>query len=348
MTRRLLTAVVVALFATAAFASWYDDYDKGIAAIRSGDWNTAIARMTAAINAHPKENDRERTYGAIFINYHPFYYRGVAYLNTGKYQQAIDDFENTSGPGEVDQGTVETLMSRAKAKLAPTPVPPTPVPLPPTPPVGPVVDPALRRRANDKVVEARQKLAEARARNSASPEYAMAAKSFGDLVSRSANAQTTDDFNRLINEGDNVVALAEAVVKPAPTPVPVPVPVPPTPVPQPPTPKPPIPKPVIITDEVLAQYKKELRTALENYFAGEFEDATRQLSDLTAKLPNNAWIYAFLGASQYSQYAFEADEAYKNAAMESFRKAKQLRSWKGGLPQKYFSRRIRRVFETSG
>jgi len=349
MTRRLVTGAVVVLFATAAFASWYDDYDKGIDAVRAGDWGTVISRMTAAINAHPKENDRERTYGAIFINYHPYYYRGVAYLSSGKYQQAIDDFEKTSGPGEVDQGTVETLMARAKAKLSPTPSPtpapqPVPVPPPPTPPVGPVVDPALRRRANDKVAEARQKLAEARGRNSASPEYAMAAKSFGDLVSRSANAQTTDDFNRVINEGDNVVALAEAVVtKPVPSPVPVPVPVPPTPVP-----KPPIPKPIVITDEVLAQYKKELRAALENYFAGEFEDASRQLSDLTVKLPNNAWIYAFLGASQYSQYAFEADEAYRNAAMESFRKAKQLRSWKGGLPQKYFSRRIRRVFETAG
>src|SRR5438128_11810222 len=146
MTRRLLTAAVVVLFATAAFASWYDDYDKGIDAVRAGDWGAVISRMTAAINAHPKENDRERTYGAIFINYHPYYYRGVAYLSTGKYQQAIDDFEKTSGPGEVDQGTVETLMSRAKGKLAPTPapVPQPPVPVPPTPqPAGPTVDQAL-------------------------------------------------------------------------------------------------------------------------------------------------------------------------------------------------------------
>ena len=65
-------------------------------------------------------------------------------------------------------------------------------------------------------------------------------------------------------------------------------------------------------------------------------------------MPKNGWIYAFLGASQYSQYAFEADEKYKAAAMDSFRKAKQYGKWKNGLPEKYFSKRIRRVFASAG
>ena len=347
MTRRLLIAVAVAvaiaLAASSAMASWYDDYDKGIDAVRRGDWGTVIARMTAAINAQPKENDKARTYGAIFINYHPYYYRGVAYLNSGKYQQALDDLEKTSGPGEVEQGSVEALVSRAKAKLegaGPSPQPPTPQPPTPQPPS---IDPALRRRANSAVSEARQKLAEARARNANSPAFATANRAFADLVGRSANAQTTEEFNRVINEAENVVALADSVV-PAPVPLP-PTPVPPTPVP---IPRPIPSKPDRATDETLGEYKNQLRRALENYFAGEFEDATKQLSELATKLPDNAWIFAFLGASQYSLYAFEADEAYRNAAMESFRRAKQLRSWKGGLPQKYFSKRIRRVFETAG
>jgi tetratricopeptide (TPR) repeat protein len=345
MTRRLLTAAVVVLFATAAFASWYDDYDKGIDAVRAGDWAAVISRMTAAINAHPKENDRERTYGAIFINYHPYYYRGVAYLSTGKYQQAIDDFEKTSGPGEVDQGTVETLMSRAKGKLAPTPapVPQPPVPVPPTPqPAGPTVDQALKRRASQAVSDVRQRMIEARSRNANSPAFATAARAFADLANRAGSAQTNDDFNRVITEAENVSALMDAVVAPSPVPQPV------APVPQPTAPRPVVPKPISATGSILAPYERDVRRALENYFAGDFEEASRQFSDLTSKLPDNAWLYAFLGASQYSQYAFEADEAYKNAAMESFRKAKALRSWKGGLPQKYFSRRIRRVFETAG
>ena len=350
MTRRFLTAAIVMLFATAAFASWYDDYDKGIDAVRAGDWGTVIARMTSAINAHPKENDRERTYGAIFINYHPYYYRGVAYLSTGKYQQALDDLEKTSGPGEVDQGSVETLVGRAKAKLnasqTPTPTPQPPTPVPPTPtPTGPSVDQALKRRANQAVAEARSKISEARSRNANSPLFQQAMRAFGDLSSRAGAAQTNDDFSRLLTEAENVSAMADAVVAPAPVPQPV------VPTPQPPAPKPPLPKPVTGANQVLAQYeqyKPDIRRALENYFSGEFEEASKQFTDLTNKLPDNAWLYAFLGASQYSMYAFEADESYKNAAMESFRKAKQLRTWKGGLPQKYFSRRIRRVFETAG
>lgn len=348
MTRRLLTAAAVLMFATTASASWYDDYAAGIKAIRNGDFKTTIARMTAAINGNPKEADNARTYGAIFINYHPYYYRGVAYLNVGQYQAALDDLEKTSGPGEIDRGSVEALVAKAKDALSGSnagPTPPTPVPPTPTPqPAGPVVDPALKRRAAAAVANAQQKFNEARARNANSPALPTAAKAFADLVNRNASAQTNDDFNRVIAEAESAVVLAEAVVAPAPVPVPQPV----VPTPQPVTPKPPVPKPISATGNILAPYERDLRRALENYFAGEFDEATRQFTELSKNLPDNAWIYAFLGASQYSQYAFEADEAYRNAAMESFRRAKQLRKWNGGLPQKYFSRRIRRVFETAG
>jgi tetratricopeptide (TPR) repeat protein len=342
MIRRSLAAAVVLLAAVSAYGSWYDDYDAGIKAIRNGDWGTAITRMTAAIKSNPRENDKARTYGAIFINYHPYYYRGVALLNSGKYQAALEDLEKTSGPGELDQGSVEALVQRAKSKLeGPAPAP-TPVPLPPTP-APPSIDPALRRRATNAVNEARQKLTEAQRRNAASPAFVTAAKAFADLNARSAAADTNDDLNRVIAESEGVIALADAVVAPVPVPMPVPMPVPPTPVPEPITPK-----PIRATDALLEEYRPQVQRALENYFAGEFEEASRLLEDLSKKLPDNAWIFAFLGASQYSQYAFEADEVYRTQALESFRKAKSLRSWKGGLPPKYFSKRIRRVFETAG
>jgi hypothetical protein len=95
---------------------------------------------------------------------------------------------------------------------------------------------------------------------------------------------------------------------------------------------------------VLGDTAKRLRSALESYFSGEFEDASSQFTRLSQEMPKNGWIWAFLGASQYSRYAFEADESYKSAAMQSFRKAKHYHSWKNGLPQKYFSKRIRNVF----
>src|SRR5205814_1658388 len=163
--------------ATAAMASWYDDYDAGIAAVGKGQWSTVIQKMTAAINGHPKESDHERTYGAIFITYHPYYYRGVAYLNTGKYEQAISDFEKTSGPGEADLGPLGDLMRRAKSKPEaastpepqPQPVAPQPrvVPVPapmPAQPSAPAIDPMLHQQAVIAINQARARLTAAQQR----------------------------------------------------------------------------------------------------------------------------------------------------------------------------------------
>ena len=134
MTRaRQVSAAVLLTFifaAGSAFASWYDDYEAGIAACNKGQWASAIQRLTAAINAHKNEGDKEREYGTIFINYHPYYYRGVAYLNTGKFEQAIADFEKTTGPGDTNLGSLDVLISRAKTKLEAASAPANPEPQP--------------------------------------------------------------------------------------------------------------------------------------------------------------------------------------------------------------------------
>jgi tetratricopeptide (TPR) repeat protein len=101
---------------SAPMASWYDDYAAGIAAAQAGQWSAVIRKMSDAIGDMPKENNKARAFGAIFISYHSYYYRGVAYLNIGKREQAIRDFEKTSVPGEIDLGALETLMQRAKSK----------------------------------------------------------------------------------------------------------------------------------------------------------------------------------------------------------------------------------------
>ena len=331
MKRQFLLAVALVLIANVALASWYDDYEAGINAVRKGQWQVVIQKMTAAIAGNAKENNNARTYGNIFINYHPYYYRGLAYLRTGKYEQAISDFEQTSGPGEVDRGSIEELMQDAKAKQAaavtqteptPTPVPipkppPQPVPVPfPTPTPGPTIDPALRLQVTNAISAANQSLAAARGRNAASTaEYQRGMSALVDANQRAGAAKTNDDLQAALALANNAKLFADSaqVGKPLPP--------------------------------VFDQYQPQLRRALENYFAGEFELAARDFKSLSAKLPTNGWIWAFLGASQYSQYAFEADEGYKAAAIESFRKAKQYRSWKGGLPQKYFSKRIRTAFE---
>ncbi|HEX2122514.1 MAG TPA: hypothetical protein VHL59_12810 [Thermoanaerobaculia bacterium] len=355
MTRPRLLAVSLILFTLAAGvaqASWYDDYDAGIAAARKGQWAAVLQKMTAALEANGKESNKARSYGNVFINYHPYYYRGIANLNLGNYEAAIADLEQTSGPGEVNLGPLELHLERAKEKLAaaneaPAPEPPKPEPARPTPavtqttapaPALPQIDPALKQRASAALNTAKQKLQAAQQRRATgSQQYAQAMSLITDATTKNASVRNNDDLNAIISLAESAADLADLATAPvvasAPSPAPATV----------------VPKPAAAADAVLADDKAIVRRALENYFAGEFDEATRDFLTLSRRFPSNGWIYAFLGASQYSQYAFEADERYRDAALQSFRKAKRLRSWKGGLPQKYFSRRIRKAFsDTAG
>ena len=346
----VVSLVLFSLFAGVANASWYDDYDKGIIAVRKGNWSAEISAMSAAIKGNPKESNKAKTYGTIFINYHPYYYRGVAYLNLGRYEQAIADLEATSGPGAENLGSIDTLMQLAKAKLAasardPEPEPVKPEPVKPTPavttpavttPALPQIDPALRQRAAAALNSTKQKLQAAQQRKAiASPQYAQAMSMYSDATSKNASARNNDDLNAIISIADNAGNLAELATAPSvamttTTPAPTPV----------------VTKPTAAASLVLGDTQRDVRRALENYFAGDFEQAAAQFERLASAMPRNGWIWAFLGASQYSQYAFEADESYKQKAVQSFRKAKRWGNWKGrGLPTQYFSRRIRKAFD---
>src|SRR4051794_2020478 len=345
--RSVTIGLALLLAASAAFASWYDDYDDGLKAARNGQWSAVIQKMTAAINGNPKENDKARTYGAIFINYHPYYYRAIAYLNTGKYEQAVSDFERASGPGEENLGSIETLMSRAKGKLAQASTPPPPEPQPSAPqprivpppvpvpvqPAAPSIDPALRQRAAAEINQAKTRLAAAMQRKAGNtPQYAQATQALTDALTKNGSARSNDDLNAAIASAQNAATIADLAPAPgAPAPQPTVIPT----------------RPIAASGVVLADSTKRVRDALESYFSGEFDDATKKFRTLADEMPKNGYIWAFLGASQYSQYAFEADDNFKDQAMQSFRKAKSLRKWNGGLPPKYFSRRIRKVFDSA-
>jgi tetratricopeptide (TPR) repeat protein len=357
MTRRTIAIAILTLaLATTAFASWYDDYDAGLIAAKKGNWSAVAQKMTAAIGQLGKENSKARTYGMDFRNYRPYYYRGVAYLNLGKYEQAIADFEATGGPGPENMGDISTLLERAKKMAAASNEPdPTPTRVDPpvrnTPPIVnppvvtqttapmPQIDPGQRQRASVALAGARQKLEGAqRRRATTSSQYSQASSIFNDATTRLGSARNNEDLSAVISLAENAGDLAELAMPPsAPAPVVATT-----------TPSPIVPKRDSATTQVIDQQADAVKMALEQYFAGEFEEAAARFEKLTSEMPKNGWIYAFLGASQYSLYAFEADESYRKAALNSFRKAKQLRTWNGGLPSKYFSKRIRNAFREEG
>lgn len=340
----VIAVLSTALSAGVALASWYDDYDAGLSAAKKGQWQTVVQKMTSAISGNPKEANSARTYGAIFINYHPYYYRAVAYLNTGKYQQAVKDFETTSGPGPDDYGPIEELIQRAKTRLAEAEKPEPPTPKPPVPtittttPVVPTIDNALRTRARASLDQAKTRIQAAQQRKAtAAPQYQSALTAYTEANTRLATAKSNDDLNAVIAAADNISLLADSATAPG------------IPIVTPTTTHPIQTRTGGATEATLADTRNRLRHALEAYFNGDFDIAVQQFQSLTRDLPNNGWIWAFLGASQYSQYAFEADETYKAAAIDSFRKAKTYGKWKDGLPEKYFSRKIRKAFkDTAG
>lgn len=337
-----LVALCTALSAGVAFASWYDDYDDGLNAIKAGQWKKAVDKMTAAIAGNKNESSNIRTYGTIFINYHPYYYRAVAYINLGQYQKAITDLETTSGPGPIDRGSIDTLMAQAK-KGAEVPPPVTDTVKPPVtntvpPPVQPTIDSALRNRARAALDQAKAHLQSAQQRNATNtPAYQNAQDQYMKANSRWSSAKTNEELAQILTDADNISLLADSAVITIPTDTTATRPQPPTTTIHD--------KPATVIPTVLGPVSRRLRQALENYFNGDFDEATQGFKSLSLELPHNGWIWAFLGASQYSQYAFEGGESYKDAAMTSFRKAKTYGKWKNGLPDKYFSRRIRNAFK---
>jgi tetratricopeptide (TPR) repeat protein len=211
---RLIAAVLcTALQAGVALASWYDDYEAGLKALHDGQFQVVVQKMTAAINGNPKENNNSRTYGNVFINYHPYYYRAIGYMNLGKYEQAVADLEKTSGPGPVDRGSIESLMQEAKKKLADIDTKPQPPPIPP-----PGSDPALRSRAEVLLEQANARLqAAVQRRATEAPAYQSALQRYIGANAKLGAAKSNDDLNAIITEAGAIIRLADSA-QPAPPP----------------------------------------------------------------------------------------------------------------------------------
>ena len=178
---------------------------------------------------------------------------------------------------------------------------------------------------------ARARMAAAQQRRAtAAPQFAQATQALADANTRSATARSNDDLRAALASAQNAVLLFDAAAAPAAVAT---------------TTAPPPSRPATASTLVLGDTARRVRSALQSYFNGDFEEAEHAFKSLSAEMPTNGWIYAFLGASQYSVYAFETDENYKSAAMESFKMARRYGKFRNGLPQKYFSRRIRKAFE---
>lgn len=335
-------AFAVLLFAGSARAEWFDDYDAGLKAAKNGQWDTVVAKMSAAIAKKPKEGDKERTYGVSFIAYHPYYYRGIAYYELGQYQKAIDDLDKATGVGEVKLQSAESIQMKAQQKLAaatpaPTQTQPTAtVAQQPVTPSQPAADPLLeqaKQRANALLAQAdrsRSNAQQQKASSLAPGPFLQATEAFADARTRAATARSTADWQKVADAADNARGLFEASVAQAQVAIARQQG-----------------RPAQATEAVLGDTKSRVVRALDAYFKGDFSASSREFQKLASnELKNNAMIWAFLGAAQYSQYYLdgEASPAGRKTAEASFRTAKQLKRGLSDLPSDYFSPRIRKFY----
>ncbi|HUF18737.1 MAG TPA: hypothetical protein VMS12_11905 [Thermoanaerobaculia bacterium] len=355
MTPSRTSIVVIAcllLIAPSVSAAWHDDYDAGLAAAKRGDWPTVITRMNAALRQKSSEG-RERTYGNIFIEYRPYYYRGVAHFERGDFAAAKADFLRTKGPGAQNFGTTDSFLLKIAAATASTPTPtPTPPPPPtptvtvtprvidtpqrptpptptPTPPIiidtprtpTPTSEPTsvrIAREAAEKLLvraDAAEKAAKERARSpQARQQLALGTKELqlARSLQRSAqrSAKSAADWTRVGDAAEGARLQFE----------------------------------VIPAGDPMEEMRRRVRGALDSYFSGRFTEASTQLINLTRENPSNGFLWAFLGASRYSEYYIDGERnaALRQASENAFRQARL--NGMTELSPAYFSPRIRRFF----
>lgn len=350
LARLLLLALLVAAPSFAA-DKWYDSYDKALAAAKKGNWADVIEKMTAAIAEKPEENRRAHSYGTIFLAYHPYYYRGIAYFELGRYDEAIRDLKRATGVGPEKLGDAATFLMRAETQLAAAQAPPTPTqtvaqqptPTQPvvSPPTTPAVDPNLapaRKRARELITEASGKMAQARrARADALPDFSQAEGLLTDAQSKALQSDTAADWTAVASSAEKAsigfdLAIHKAQIADAQ---------------KPPTPAPAVPATDAATSEATASFRRDVRSAVEAYFSGEFTLSAQAFDTLSRRQPDNALIWAFLGASRYYEWYLngQSDEQAMQAAVAAFREARRSNR-RLKLNERYFPKRVQNFYET--
>jgi len=128
------------LYCQASWANYKDDYQDGVKAAERGDWATAKRIMQSVLQENSKPSRRLRTYGVNFIQYVPHYYLGMAEMNLGDCQAALQALNNAASQAVVKR--LSDLASRQnsaiqqcddKLRLAQNDPPPQPIVVPPKP-----------------------------------------------------------------------------------------------------------------------------------------------------------------------------------------------------------------------
>jgi len=96
--------------------SWYDYYFQARDDIRHERWNSCVANIDAALRLRPKPTLNARTFGMEFVDYLPYYYRGLCLLNQEDYQGALAAFNRAEEGGAAMRSDVRPEMARMRGE----------------------------------------------------------------------------------------------------------------------------------------------------------------------------------------------------------------------------------------
>jgi len=150
---RRAAAVLIGLFAAApaaVLADYKETYRRGIEAVDRKRWPEVARLMREAIAENAREGERIKLYGLRFEVYVPHFYLGLALVNTGDCQGAVQAFDASETAGAI-RGTPRyaDLLDGRKAcasrlAQAATPPPASPKAAPASPPPAPPAAEAAR------------------------------------------------------------------------------------------------------------------------------------------------------------------------------------------------------------
>jgi hypothetical protein len=129
-TLALVAALLFCASASAQNRKWLEPYEAGVKAFQQGKYAAAVALLERAAAANSKSEAGKIIEGVFPIDYFPFYYLGLAYLELGQFDKAqenLDKARSTLPRKEL----ARLAAAESKIKAANTITPPPPPPRPP-------------------------------------------------------------------------------------------------------------------------------------------------------------------------------------------------------------------------
>lgn len=96
----LVWAALVVLMGAGVLAQrsrWYEPYDRGVKSVQAGRYSEAVRELERAIAADPRSGANRYVEGVFSVDYFPYFYLGLAYLNLGELEKARQAFAQSKG-----------------------------------------------------------------------------------------------------------------------------------------------------------------------------------------------------------------------------------------------------------